>query len=312
MDTKRAGEPREWRMAGLDQATLAALGSELAPSALWSLLLEVLARRAAKRSPAEVLRQWQQDAFTSLSPVDQRVLLALDAVVLAAAEAFAAVELSPLAPLATCASVAPGSQKRIVSTLRGTEVVSDPTNVLALECARRLRERPGEVVRLATSHRCVRAQAAPKGKGFAQHFRILCLATAGRERQGHGFLLAALVEQIETWLRALTQLEAHGYAFPGRSVALLAAPGRDSLADRVASSLRGVPVTRAELAHPYYSGGLRFTISPESCGFPLIDGGAFDWLGRLGSNRKLAFVGSGMGTQLAAAQFRVAPARPTG
>jgi len=41
---------------------------------------------------------------------------------------------------------------------------------------------------------------------------------------------------------------------------------------------------------------------------PLIDGGAFDWVAKLASNRRLVFVASGMGAQLAALLFR--PAQP--
>jgi hypothetical protein len=67
-------------------------------------------------------------------------------------------------------AVALASQNKIVSTIRGTEVVSDPTNVLALECAKRLQAEPGAHVRLTTSHRCVRAQPFPKLPGFAAHF----------------------------------------------------------------------------------------------------------------------------------------------
>lgn len=37
---------------------------------------------------------------------------------------------------------------------------------------------------------------------------------------------------------------------------------------------------------------------------PLVNGGAFDWLRKLGANEKLAFVTSGMGSQLAAYAFR--------
>jgi hypothetical protein len=37
---------------------------------------------------------------------------------------------------------------------------------------------------------------------------------------------------------------------------------------------------------------------------PLIDGGSFDWLRKLCSNNKLAFVASGMGSQLIAYLFR--------
>jgi hypothetical protein len=306
MERKGAPERRHWTAAGIGAAAHEALASGLPASAVWSFLLDVLARRAAERTPVDVLRQWQRDAFTRPAAIDQRTLVALDATLLAAATAFEAIELAPLTPLGTCSVVGLGSQNRVVSALRGTEVVADPTNVLALECARRLRERPREVVRLATCHRCVRAQPAPKGPGYAQHFRLFCLATAGREQKDHGFVVAALVEQIETHLRALTRLEAEGYEFPGRSVRLFAAPGRERLAQRVASAIPGVPVSQGTLEHRYY-GGLRFSIFTDRTppgGFPLIDGGAFDWLAKLSSDRSLVFVASGMGSQLAAAQLR--------
>ncbi len=306
MEPKPPRARREWAAAAIGKEAHEALASDLAPSAVWSLLLDVLARRAEERTPAGILRQWQRDPFTSPASVDQRTLVALDATLLGAAEAFEAVELSPLAPLGACSVVGLGSQNRVVSALRGTEVVADPTNVLALECARRLRERPRDAVRLATCHRCVRAQQAPKGPGFAQHFRIFCLATAGREQKDHGFLVAAMVEQIETHLRALARLEESGYSFPGRSLQVLAAPGRERLAERVAGAIRGLPVSLRQLEHRYYD-GLRFSIFSDRTplgGFPLIDGGAFDWLGKLRSDRSLVFVASGMGAQLVAAQFR--------
>jgi hypothetical protein len=50
--------------------------------------------------------------------------------------------LSPVTPLGTCGVVGPVSQNRVVSTVRGTEVVSDSTNALAVEAATRRRDRP--------------------------------------------------------------------------------------------------------------------------------------------------------------------------
>ena len=70
------------------------------------------------------------------------------------------------------------SQNKVLATVRGSEVVSDPTNVMALECARRLRRDRATVVRLATSHRCIRAQTIPPGRGFTANFRLFCLASA--------------------------------------------------------------------------------------------------------------------------------------
>jgi hypothetical protein len=304
-DPPSAPPERSWATAGLDPAAVAALAEGLPASEVWSLLIDVLARRAARRTPADVLRQWERDGFTRPSYIDQRTALALDGHLLAAAAAFEAIELSPLAPLGVCSAVGLASQNKVVSALRGTEVVSDPTNVLALECARRLREDTGREVRLATCHHCVRAQAVPKVRGFTQHFRIFCLATAGRERKDHAFVVSALAEHAATHLAAFDRLEQHGYAFPGRRIKVLASPARAPLGDRLAAAVRGVDVLREPLTHAYYD-GLRFMISarsPEGDDIPLVDGGAFDWIGKLTSNRRLVLVASGMGSQLAALRF---------
>jgi hypothetical protein len=296
-----------WISEGIDEAAYRALTETLPASRLWSLLLDIFERRASRRTPSALMDQWERDGFTRLSYIDQRTLVALDGHLLAAASAFEAVELSPLAPLASCSVVGLASQNKIVSALRGTEVVSDPTNVLALECARRLKGDASQIVRLTTSQRCVRAQELPKLPGFAAHFRMFCLATAGQEQQDHGFVVSALAEQIATLLSALDRLEQHGYAFPDREVRVLATAERAHVADRIAGGMSGVRVTRAVLEHPYYNNGLRFQIDSRSTSgsaIPLIDGGAFDWVAKLASNRRFVFVASGMGSQLAAYLYR--------
>jgi hypothetical protein len=297
---------RQWTTAGLGDAAHVALSRGLAASELWSLLLDVMAARAAERSPADLTRQWARDRFVQPSYVDQRTQVALDGHLLAAARQFEALELSPLAPLGVCSVVGLASQNKIVSALRGTEVVADPTNVFALECAKRLRERPTEVVRLATCHRCVRAQEVPKRPGHAQHFRIFCLATAGRETQNHAFLVDSLVEHVTTHLAALDRLEQHGYAFGARRIKVLATAPRAALGDRIAAAVSGHSVERDLLDHAYYD-GLRFMIyvrTTDGVDIPFIDGGAFDWVAKLASNGRLVFVASGMGAQLAALLFR--------
>ena len=298
---------RAWVMSGIDESGLAALEATLPPSQLWSLLLDVLERRAGARTSATVLRQWMQDRFVTPSYIDSRTLLALDTELFAAASAFEAIELSPLAPLGTCSSIALTTQNRIVSTVRGTEVVSDPTNVLALECARRLRGSATTVYRLATSHRCVRAQEIPDRPGFAAHFRIFCLATAGREIKDQGLLVAACSEHIQTHLAGLDRLERCGYRFADRIVQLLSTPARRDIAQRIANSLPGIAVVHEPLTQAYYSGGLRFMINAgneQGVVVPLIDGGAFDWVAQLAANRKLVFVASAIGSQLAAYLYR--------
>ena len=295
---------RDWITRAIDPEVIRSLAQTLPATELWSLLLVVMEQRAAARTPTTVTRQWQTDRFVAPAYVDQRTLLEVDRQLFAAAAQFEVIELSPLAPLGACSAIAPTSQNRIVTTARGTEVVSDPTNVLALESAHRLGKEPTVTVKLATSHRCVRAQSFPKLPGFAAHFRMFCLTTAGHETKDQAFTVEALTEQIRTHLRALDLLQEHGYEFTGRVVTLLSSAERRPLAQRIGAGLE-VEVTHAELAKSYYN-GLRFMINVTGMhgDIPLIDGGAFDWVAKLASNRKLAFVASAIGSQLVAHSFR--------
>ena len=302
-----------WATADFGESAYAALARGMPASEVWSLLLSAMRERAEHRTAGALAQQWENDRFVQLSYIDQRTLLDLDSHLLAAAREFDAVELSPLAPLGTSSSVALTTQNRVVSTVRGTEVVSDPTNVLALESARRLREDPTRIVRFCTSHRCVRAQEVPKVPGFAAHFRMFCMTTAGHERKDQAFVTDALTHHIRTHLLGLDRLEQHGYRFANRRLRLLCTEDREPLAQRIAAAIEGVPVSMERLEQRYYD-GLRFMISAHSVAgddIPLIDGGAFDWLHKLAANRKLVFVASAIGSQLAAYLYRV-PGEKTG
>lgn len=298
---------RRWIFEGLGQDAFERLASELTGSELWSVLLEVMQRRAAARTPADVLAQYRRDPFCRPAAIDQRISVELDRQLLAAADGFDAIELSPVAPLAACSSVAATTQNRVLSALRATEVVADPTNVLALECAVRLRG-GATAVHLASCQRVIRTQPFPRRPGMASHFRIFVLASGGVETRDHGFTADALERHIRTMIAALDRLEAHGYAFGARRVDLLATPARAAIADRLAAALAGVaPVQRKPLEHPYYSAGLRYMIwatAPDGGEMPLLDGGAFDWLTRLAANRRAVYVASGAGAQLMAVRFR--------
>lgn len=299
---------RRWILDCLGEPAFERLAGELSGSELSSVLLEVMQRRAAARAPADVLAQYERDGFCRPAAVDQRTSVAIDGHLLAAAADFEALELPPVAPLAACSSVGPTTQHRVLSALRSTEIVADPTNVLALECAHRLRTAEGPV-QLATSQRVIRAQPVPKLPGYAPHFRIFVLASGGIETRDHAFTAGALEHHIRTMLAALDRLERHGYAFGARRVDLLATPERAALADRIAASLGEVAVERKPLEHPYYSAGLRYMLwvtAPDATSVPLIDGGAFDWLARLTSNRRAVYVASGAGSQLIALRFRAA------
>lgn len=298
---------RGWIVDALGAAAFDRLATSLPGTTLQSVLLEVIRQRARARTPAEVLAQYQRDRFCHPAAVDQRTSVEIDAQLLAAADRFEAMELSPVAPLGTCSTVALTDQNRVLSALRGTEVVSDPTNVLALECAARLRTQRTDV-HLATSQRVIRAQPVPALPGCAPHFRIFVLASGGVERKAHAFTVDTLALHIRTLLAALDRLEQHGFHFGARRVDILATRERAAVADRLASTLElGVPVARELLEHPYYSGGLRYMLwatTTEGQELPFGDGGAFDWLAKLTSNARAMFVASGLGAQLVPLVFR--------
>lgn len=296
----------EWIVRLIGSSAFEQLAVGLAGSELQSLLLSVMQSRAKSRKASELLAQYGRDPFCAPAQVDLRTSLEIDGHLLAAARDFEAIELSPVAPLGSCSAVALTDQNRVLSALRATEVVSDPTNVLAFECAQRMRTVPQAEVHLATSQRVVRAQPVPKLPGYSQHFRIFVLASAARESPNHAFTVEAVVRHVRTMLGALDRLEQHGYRFGLRRVDILARADRQRIGDRIAENL-GAIAARKALEHPYYSGGLRYQIwvtTPDGAPIPLIDGGAFDWLAKLSSNRSAVYVATGAGAQLIPLQFR--------
>ncbi|MGE0546149.1 MAG: hypothetical protein AB7O24_31885 [Kofleriaceae bacterium] len=293
---------RSWIVDALGAESFTRLAEALPGTELQSVLLEVMRRRASARTPNQLVAQYQRDRFVRPAATDLRTSVAIDGHLLAVASDFEAIELSPVAPLGTCSRVALTDQNRVLSALRATEVVSDPTNVLALECAVRLRG--GKPAHLATCQRVIRAQPAPDKPGYAQHFRIFVLASGGREQAEHGFTISAMQHHIQTMQRALDRLEHHGFRFGARRVDVLARDDRAAVADRIAEAVGG---QRSRLEHPYYSAGIRYQIwvtTADGSQLPLIDGGAFDWLHALIANRRLAFIASGMGAQLVPLAFR--------
>ena len=145
-----------------------------------------------------------------------------------------------------CSRLGLASQHKVVSALRGTEVVSiRPTcwrSNARGDCAP---TRPrGEARHLPA---CRAGAAGAEGVGICSALSHFCLASAGRERVDHGFSLDALIEHIRTHLAALDRLEQHGYRFPNRRIRLLATEARTPLADRIAAAMSGASVTREPL-----------------------------------------------------------------
>jgi hypothetical protein len=252
---------------------------------LRSLLLETMRRRAEQVDSADVLRRYRDDRFVRPSSVDAGRLRAVEDTALdLLPDGFEALALSPVAPLGAVAAVAGLSQNLTVSTVRGSEVVSDSTNVLALECAVRRRAGAG-VVRVCAFHRMLRAQAYDD-PGSAAHFAILGLCTAGRDEGSLSFERAALAEHIGFYIRLLEALRI--------PVDVRVTP----LDESFRPLLEQLPGTRIDdertSARTYYRGA---AFGIDAGGQNLVDGGFTDWTQKLLSDRKERLLVSGVGTE---------------
>jgi hypothetical protein len=276
------------RAAGVED--IAGALERLAPTDLQSLLLEVYRRRVSTMTPSTLLRRYEQSRFLSPSASSPSGLLDFDRKALALIpESYHPIELSPLAPLGAAAVLGELSQDWAIATSRNSEVLSDSTNVLALECALRRRRDRNAPVKLVASHRLIRGQ--DYGARAPQHFRLLGLVAAGR---GDAFAGDALVEQLGFFARLLGD------------VRIVLTPLDDStFADDVAERTVG----RVELDHSRSSGRayyVRLCFKIYHGEVELGDGGFTEWTQTLLGDIKERLLISGIGTERAVADQAVA------
>ena len=306
---------------------LAFLGRRLALTDLQSLLLAVYHERAARQTPARVLDQYQHNRFVRPAAVDLRARAHLDRLALDAAAAFAALDLAPVCPLGTTSALAPVDQNTVVSTIRNTEVVSDCTNVLALECAVRRRahrqDQAGAAarVRLCTSQRLVRAQNYHQ-PGLNAHFSIFALCTAGRAVADYRLEVEALAEHLACYVTLLTAARAIGYDLQDVRIVFTDLPDpalRERLQNEVIPGVAArFPATRLEcdpgrVTVPGYYQLVRFHIyarAADGTEHELADGGFTDWTQRLLGDRKERLLISGIATERICTLARRDVARP--
>jgi hypothetical protein len=302
------------------------LAEQLPPTDLQSLLLEVYRRRAAQQTPASVLGSYERSRFARPSPIDPIALLDVDRLAFSlAAPLFEPLELAPVSPLGTSSVVASVDQNKAVATIRNTEVVSDSTNVLALECAVRRRAHlraPGQRhqrVRLCASQRLLRPQSFSGPVSFA-HFRLFGMCTAGRDEGSYRFELDALAEQLAFYLRLFAALQAHGYGFRKIRVAItdLAGGAHEQAlrADIMTPMAAEFPDVRWVLdpdrsAGRNYYDRLCFAAYASDAAdqeYMLVDGGFTTWTQQLLSNQKERLLISGIGTERLCSVFHAGAA----
>ncbi len=182
------------------------------------LLIHAFKHRSQMVTPTHLLEEYEQrQEFLGISSLSQDALYRFALICLEAVQPmFHAVQTSPIAPFALNAALSKISQNNTLSSIRGSEVVSDLTSQLALECAlqrkRQARHADETSVHLSTAGRVLRLQPFDKSKGYMQHFNLFALCSGGVNRgENKGFAIPALQVHIDMLLRVLDALRLHGY-----------------------------------------------------------------------------------------------------
>jgi len=291
-----------------------ALSEKLSLSDLQSLLLEVYQKRTHKLTPKDLFNQYAQNRFVKPAKIDSLKRLQFDQFAFnLLPNDFDIIELSPLCPLGSTSVIAPINQNNIITTIRNTEVCSDPTNMLALECAVRRKaafaQNPRTTARnrLCTSYRVLRAQVFDEPAAFP-HFAMLALCTAGRDQGSFKFEIESLKEHIEFYLNLLTGLKSFHYKVKNIRVLFfifnsllpvkleneILKPLKNQFPDTIF-----IIDSEKKDGQGYYS-DLRFQIFAQNTSaeeYFLIDGGFTNWTQQLLSNKKERLLTSGMGSE---------------
>jgi hypothetical protein len=283
----------------------------------------VFRRRSGARTPAELMAQRARAAALAPSPTDARLTAELEREAFAAADAFEALALSPVAPLGLNAVLGGIDQNSTLGALRGMEVLADSTTAMALECARRRRAGEGEV-RLCATARVLRLQPFDN-PAFTPHFALFGLVNAGRDRGGLAFELAALEQHLRAHLGFLARAAAAGYRVAAPRVEI-ADTARDRASEwRLAEvEARLLPSLRRDFpevafafdparthAVNYYRGLCLHVTARDLDGQvqQIGDGGFTDWTQRLCASAKERLLVSGFGPELLVRRFRGAQKR---
>jgi len=293
------------------------LAQRLTPTDLQSLLLEVYRLRSSRRRLADLLSSYESDRFVRPSSVPPSRLLSWEQVAFSQLPTeFEPLALSPVCPLGTNSVVATVDQNWAVATARNTEVVSDSTNVLALECAIRRRQllrdgKPAEPVHLAASHRLLRAQRY-KDPHALSHFSCFALCSAGRDQGNSRFELSVIGLHIRFYFKSLRAFLGPGIPLH-LSVTDWSSTARNALIGThllspIRSEFEAVECGIDDLrtgGRGYYL-DLCFHIHathPSGQRLELVDGGSVDWTRRLLSNAKERLVISGIGSERLCSEF---------
>jgi hypothetical protein len=284
MATRQTSMAIERVWSQLPEGAREVLESELSPTDLQSLLLSLAQTRARRIRPAEALRRWKSDRFARPAAIDPGWLSEVESRLWQRLRdtPFVGLALSPVTPLGTCTSVGAVDQNRIISTMRSSEVVSDPCNVLALEAALRRRSSVDQV-HLASCHRVLRAQRFVDSNAFA-HFVLFALVSSARDSGTARTEAQLLIMHLSFWQQVLDDLLGASWGRFAYTLIDNQSIG-DRLVDAIQSELPDAPLTeypeRTQGIGYYHTAAFKIMAKTETHELEIGDGGFVGWTAEL-------------------------------
>jgi len=277
----------------------------LPKSDLNSLLLKVFHKQAGYSTPADILKAFEINRFSTPSIIDPVAYHIYEAELLSLAKSLEVepVLLSPAAPFGSCSAFGCVDQNNIVSSVRGVEILPDPTNMLAIIIANKLRNKEADNHRplhMCSTARVIRAQPLPPIKGFYSHFGVFCIVSSGKDIGSYACERTLFVKQLLYYKELL--IRKHNAKL---SVVLSKRGGYndggsffEKMTELVKSELPSIPVS-VDLEHKdnsYYKGiNFKLYMEKDNEKIEIGDGGFVDWIQRMTGSKKERCLISGIG-----------------
>lgn len=287
------------RKAGID---LLPVLSKLTGSEFNSLLLEVFNQRTLALKAPQLLNLYRQNRFVKPADIDVLKLRKAEVASLSLLmeNGYEAIELSPVTSLGACAVLGPVNQKKIISASRGTQILSDATNAIALHIAgKKSSGANNDEVKYCTTHRHIRTPATTL-KHHTTHFTIACMVTSGIDTGNFNFERNALSDQLlalkklllEIFKIEITYIKLQQRAGYKNGDALL-----NEMHDHLSKTF-AVTKYKQPLENNYYQ-GIQFKVVVEAEGneIEIADGGFVSWTQQLLENKKERLLISGLGIE---------------
>ncbi len=268
-----------------------------------SFLLELFRIKSQRVNPSEVVKQFNENRF--VSPADTNILklkeIEVEWLTYAEENGYEPLNLSPLAPFAACSSVGLVNQNNVVTALRGTEVVSDATNVIALKIASEFKaaKERNLILKYSTTHRHIRGQYF-SNPNFSAHFSVFCLVAGGLDNGNYEFEISQLEEHIRIMFSLLKRRFNENQLFIKFLVKEISEQFHSILKQRENLFWADKEVVFVEdFDNKYYKTiQYKIGIKKNNQEIEIADGGDVDWTQKLLGNRKHRLFISGIGLDL--------------